>query len=398
MLSSEIIKREAEEMARYTVETYRALHRYPEVAHHEMETNRTIRKELDKYGVTYLAPAGNITIALIGHGSGATVGLRCDTDALPVQEETGLPFSSVHPCVMHACGHDAHTAVGLSVALMLKKYESELSGVVKIIFQPAEEGEGGADEVLATGLVQDIDVFFALHVWSPYASGTLHASVTAVSAAVNMFTIRISGRGGHGATPEKCADAVVAGAAIVTQAQAIVARALSPMEPAVLTIGSFHAGMAGNVIAGEAILKGTIRSLNEETRARVSSLLEQTAVQVAALYGCKAEVENIRVSDAVINDERATELARACAHEIAPEKELFPQKTMMLGDDFADYDVIAPYCYAQVGIADAQKGTDAAHHNCRFRVDEDVLPLCVKWMACFAVRACEVWPKKESKR
>ncbi len=399
MLSSANIIGDADALKQFTVEQYRLFHRFAEVAHKEKSTHQLIRQALDQAGVPYLAPKENITIAVLQGGDGATVGLRCDTDALPVAEETGLPYASQNAGVMHACGHDAHIAIGLTTAKLLKNRPDALKGTVKIIFQPAEEGEGGADEVLATGLVQDVDVFFALHVWSPFKTCTLHASAITVSAAVNMFTIRVIGRGGHGATPEKCADAVVAGAAIVTEAQAIISRALSPMEPAVLTIGSFHAGTAGNVIAGEAVLKGTIRSLNEETRALVSALLEKTAVQVAALHGCTAEVTDIRVSGAVTNDSAATELARACAREIAPESALGEQRTMMLGDDFADYGAVAPYCYAQVGIADPGKGTDAPHHSSRFRVDEDALPLCVKWMTSFALRACETWPaaKKNAK-
>jgi amidohydrolase len=292
---------------------------------------------------------------------------------------------------MHACGHDAHVAIGLGAARILMNHRAELHGTVKIIFQPAEEGEAGADDVIATGLVNDVDVFFALPLWSPYPSGTLHLSPITVSAAVNMFTIRVHGRGGHGATPEKCADAVAAGAAVVSALQSIVARRLSPMEHALVTVGSFHAGRAGNVIAGEAELKGTFRTLNEETRARVSDLLEKDAQNAAAVYGCTAEVENRRMSDPVVNDERACALARASAEGLTAGDRIGTQKTMMLGDDFANYGVSAPYFYGQVGIADPAKQTDAAHHNGRFRVDEDVLPLAVAWMAAFALRAGETW-------
>lgn len=396
MLTEQMIGREAEAMRAYAVEMYRLFHQRPELSHREIQTNQTIRKELERFGVPFQAPQDNITIALI-HGAlpGAAVGIRCDTDALPVKEETGLPFASKVSGVMHACGHDAHIAAGLCAARILKNHERELRGAVKLIFQPAEEGEDGSDEVIATGLVRDIDVFFAIHVWSPFESGTLHVSAIPVSAAVDMFTIHVRGRGGHGATPEKCADALVAGAAVVIALQAVVSRGVSPMEQAVVTIGSFHAGAAGNVIAGEAELKGTFRTLNEETRAQVGALLKRTAECTARAYGCEAEVTDVRVSDAVINDPRAARFARECAEKLVPQNRVMQQRTMMLGDNFANYGVIAPYCYAQVGIADEKKQTCAAHHNGHFCVDEDVLPLCAAWMAAFAAKAGAKWLEQD---
>ena len=394
MFETKEILRAAQGIAPYLTETYRLLHRHPEVAHREAGTNRLLRAELDRLGVSYLAPADNITIAVLDSNlPGPCVGLRCDTDALPVQEETGLPYASENPGVMHACGHDAHMTTGLGTLRLLKEHMGTWRGRVKVIFQPAEEGEDGSDEVIATGLVSDVDVFFAIHVWSPFASGTLHVSPIVTSAAVNMFTIRLIGRGGHGATPEKCHDALVAGASLVTSLQSIVSRSLSPMEPAVLTIGSFHSGLVGNVITQEAEIKGTIRTLNEETRSLVENRLREITESTAAMFGCTAQIDNIRVSDAVKNDERAAALALACAKELVPEDKIGPQKTMMLGDNFANYGVIAPYCYAQVGIADEAKQTNFAHHNGRFRMDEDCLPLCAAWMTAFTVSCGESWRK-----
>ena len=292
---------------------------------------------------------------------------------------------------MHACGHDGHMALGLGAARLLMAHRDEWAGRVKLVFQPAEEGENGADKVLDTGLVDDVDIFFAIHLWSPFKTGTLHISPITVSAAVNMFLLRVVGRGGHGATPEKCADAVVAGAAIVNALQAVVARGTAPVEPAVLTIGSFHAGTAGNIIAPEAVLKGTLRSLNEETRRSLEDQVERIARGVAEAYGCTVEITNRRLSDPVRNGHRAAELARECALALVPEDRVQPQRTMMLGDDFANYARIAPICYAQVGIADEAKGTCAAHHNGHFKIDEDMLPLSAAWMASFAARAGETW-------
>ena len=380
-----------------TAALYRSLHRIPEVAFHETETHAFLRKTLDDWQIPYRAPQDNITIALLeGKLPGATVGIRCDTDALPVQEETGLDFSSLHPGVMHACGHDAHMASGLCAARMLKDRLDELHGKVKVIFQPAEEGENGADLVIATGLVDDVDVFFAIHVWSPYASGTLHIAPVTVSAAVDMFTVTLSGSGGHGATPEKCRDAVTAGAAVVQSLQTVVSRRVSPMQPAVLTVGSFHAGTVGNIIADKAELSGTLRALDEETRTLIEEETETVIRQVAAAYHCEAEWKNRRISDVVRNDGRAASLARQCALDLVDEPLVQPQQAMMIGDDFANYGRIAPICYAQVGIADREKDTDHPHHSGFFRVDEDVLPLCAAWTASFAFRAGREWNSREA--
>ena len=388
MLKEKRILELARENETYIQKVFRWLHMHPEVAHREQETNRYLRQELDKMGVLYLAPKDNITIAVIDSGKeGKTIGLRCDTDALPVQEETGRSYSSINDGVMHACGHDAHMVMGIGTAKILSEHKEEWCGKVKIIFQPAEEGENGSDQVIATGLVDDVDAFFAIHVWSPYESGELHVSPITVSAAVNMFTIRIIGKGGHGAAPQECADAIVAASTFVSSIQSVVSRVISPMESAVVTIGSFHAGTAGNIIAQEAVLQGTTRTLNEETRNKVSDALRIYAEHTAEMYGCKVEIIDIRVSDAVQNDVKLTEIARKCATELVDAKLIGEQKTMMLGDNFANYGTIAPYCYVQVGIADEEKQTNYAHHNGKFKVDEDVLPLCVAWMTSFAVRS-----------
>lgn len=375
-----------------TLKIYRWLHQHPEIAHEEIQTNRLIRQKLNELMIPYEAPAENITIAVIDSGSpGAIIGLRCDTDALPVQEETGLPFASECKGKMHACGHDAHTAIGLITCRLLQENKASWRGKVKVIFQPAEEGEAGAQEVLATGLVQDVDVFFGIHVWSPYASGQIHVAPVPVSATVDMFRIVIKGKGGHGATPEKCHDVIVAGAALVSALQTIVSRRISPVEPALLTIGSFHAGTAGNIIAPEAELKGTFRTLNQAVRAQVLECLEEMSSQICQAYGCDGQVFNRRLSDAVINDSAVTRIAAECAAEVAGKENVFSQKAMMLGDDFSDYGVIAPYCYGQIGIADAAKGTDYAHHNGKFRMDEEVFPSAIAWMTLTAMRLGEQW-------
>ncbi len=377
-----LIRQEARALQPEAVRIFRHLHRHPETAHHEVETNRFIRAYLEELGIPYHAPEENITIAVLDSGRpGAVIGLRCDTDALPVLEEAGLAYASETPGMMHACGHDAHVTAGLVALRMLAAHRDGWKGRVLAVFQPAEEGEGGAKEVLRTGLCDGLDVMFGIHVWSPHPTGQCYASATPVSAAVDMFTVRVRGRGGHGATPDKCADAVVAASHLVCELQTVVSRRVSPMQPALLTIGSFHAGQVGNVIAEEAELKGTIRSFDPEVRRALVGALREMAELIAKAHGCTAEVHNIALSDAVVNHEHPTRVAQAVAQKLFGS--VHPQQMLMLGDDFADYGAVCPYCYAQVGIADEKKGTHYAHHNGRFRVDEDVLWQCAAWMAGF---------------
>ncbi len=368
---------------------YRYLHRFPEMAHREFKTNAYIRAELDRMGISYLAPKDNITIAVVtANTPGDTVGYRFDTDALMVEEQSGLPFSSEHPGIMHACGHDGHIAVGLCTAYLLKTHAEKWSGTAKIIFQPAEEGEDGADRVIATHLVDDVDRFFCLHFWSAYPSGHLCASEVTTSAAVNMYEIKIHGKGGHGGMPHVCCDALVAGAELVGALQTVVSRVLSPTTPSLLTIGSFHAGTQGNIIAGEAVLRGTLRTVNEEDRKKAEAAIEAMVHNISAMHGCTAEIVNRRLSDAVTNAPYPTAIARRAAEQLAEHDPTLchaNQQTMMTGDDFANYGRIAPYVYAQLGIADAGKGTDAPLHNAKFRLDEDMLPVGAAWMTLCAI-------------
>ena len=368
---------------------YQHLHRHPEMAHKEFETNAYIRAELDKLGIAYLAPKDNITVAVVSANTpGDVIGYRCDTDALMVEEQSGLPFSSEHPGIMHACGHDGHISVGLCTAYLLKTHADQWQGTAKIIFQPAEEGEDGADRVIATGLVDDVDRFFCLHFWSAYPTGHLCASEVTTSAAVNMYEIKIHGKGGHGGMPHVCHDALVAGAELVGALQTVVSRVLPPTTPSLLTIGSFHAGTQGNIIAGEAVLRGTLRTVNEDDRRKAEAAIEAMVHNISAMHGCTAEIVNRRLSDAVTNAPYPTAIARRAAELLAEHDPTLchaDQHTMMTGDDFANYGRIAPYVYAQLGTADAKKGTDAPLHNAKFRLDVDMFPVGAAWMTLCAM-------------
>ena len=390
MFDEKLLLKDCNELQEYVKTLFRELHMCPERGGFEFETNRIIRRELEKHGIDYLTPMDNLTIAVIrGDHEGHTVGLRCDTDALPVEEETGLPWASKNPGVMHACGHDGHTAIGVATAVLLKKYQAQLHGTVKVIFQSAEEIGKGAHEAIESGLISDCEVFFAIHLWSPWESGTLRVSPIVVSAAVDSFDITITGKGGHGATPHLCNDALLCAAELTTALQSIVSRHVAPTEAAVLTVGTLHAGTAFNIVAGEAVLGGTIRTVDENTRLEVVKRMEDLAHGIAAGHGCTAKVTNIHKHDVVRNDEAPAKLAHQCALRVTDASMVKPQQTMMLGDDFCEYRRIAPCVYVQVGIADEKKGTHYAHHNGHFKVDEDVLPVSVAWMTLFSLEAGE---------
>ena len=364
------------------------LHQYPEPSHHEVRTNAKIREALSVPGVELLYPADNITIAVIRSGlPGRTVGLRFDTDALQMQELTGLPYQSRVEGMMHGCGHDAHATAGVFAALLLAAHRDALCGTVKVIFQPAEEGEHGAREVIATGLVDDVNAFYALHVWSPYQTGTLHASAGAVCAAPVMFRVTLHGRGGHGAMPEACIDPIAAGAAVVQSLQHIVSRFMSPMQSVVVTVGSFHAGTRCNIIAQDAVLEGTLRCFDDGVYRALLDDFRRVITDVSHAHGCTADIELNEVAGVMVNDARLAQLANEAAAALVPAQRIQLQTPSMLGDDFAEYRAIAPCCYVQVGMNAPEKGCTAAHHHGLFRVDEDVLPLCAAWMADCAARA-----------
>jgi amidohydrolase len=313
------------------------------------------------------------------------VALRADIDALPIDEQSGLEFASERPGVMHACGHDAHTAMLLGAARVLAGARDRLpGGEVRFVFQPAEElAPGGARDLVAAGAVDGADLVYGCHVWTGLEAGRVAAMPGPFMAAADFFTLAITGPGGHGGMPHQATDTVAIAAQVVTNLQHIVGRRIDPLEPAVVTVATFHAGDAPNVIPGRAELAGTARSFVPAVRDRLPGLIEDVVRGVTSAHGAEYELDYQRGYDPVVNDERATALVRAA---IDPEAaaELQP---IMGGDDFSAYLAKAPGCYAFVGARSEESGAVYPHHHPCFRIDERALPVGVRLHVDVAVRA-----------
>ncbi len=370
------------------------LHAHPELSWQEERTARVVAEALQALGLevrTGVARTG--VVADIGV-SGPMVALRADMDALPIQEETGLEFASKHSGVMHACGHDAHTSVLVAVARRLVA-EPPKHGRVRLIFQPAEEGAGGAIEMIKEGVLSDPQPFaiYGLHVWSLLPTGCLSVTTGPAMGSVDHLEIVIHGRGGHAAAPHDTADPLVAGAYMVTQLQTLVSRRIDPMSPVVVTIGQFQAGDAFNVIPSTARLVGTIRTLEPETWAVIPRLLEEVVTHSAAAHGCHAEIRLSRLQQPLVNHEAESALVRDIALRWV-DRGALRTRPMLAGEDFASFLEVVPGCFFFVGAGGASVEGAAPHHNSRFLLDEAAFDLGVRLLEEVAREALE----RESER
>jgi|GEM_PF-250271 len=298
----------------------RRIHAHPELSGREFETAGLVREELTKAGIEW-RPCGLQTGTLAeirGAKPGRTVLLRADMDALPVTETTGASFASCNPGVMHACGHDCHTAMLLTAALVLQETREKWGGVVRLAFQPAEESGEGALSMIAQGALEGVYACFAMHVWSDVPAGRIGLISGPCMAGTDRFEIDVKGVGGHAAQPEHCVDALVAGAAIVDGLQILVSREVSPVDTAVVTIGTFNSGTRWNVIAGEARLTGTVRTLRPETAARMPEAVARIAATIAASRRAEAVVRYEQKALPTVNDPAVTQVARGAALKVLP--------------------------------------------------------------------------------
>lgn len=365
------VKRNEEKMIAFR----RDLHRNPELSWQEIRTTNRVVTELERMGIAYrrMEPTG-VVAELVGNRNGKTVALRADMDALPVSElSEGLSYRSENDGKMHACGHDAHTAMLLCAAEALVGVQDELAGTVRFIFQPAEEITEGAEAMIQQGAMQGVDNVFGIHIWSQMPTHAISCNAGPVFASADVVEIRFTGRGGHGAMPDACIDATVVASAFVMGVQAIVSRETDPLEPAVFTIGRMEAGTRYNVIAENAVLEGTVRSFHPRVREKMEAAIRRYAEQVAATYGATAEVDYRYGTHAVINEEQSANLAQRVVTSSFGDAVLYSDRPTTAGEDFSYYLQEAPGCFALVGAGNPEKDTEWAHHHGRFNVDEDAM-------------------------
>jgi amidohydrolase len=388
--------REAESLFEYTKALRRDFHRHPELGFQEARTAGIVARQLQELGLevrTGIAETGVMAFLEGAHPSPVVL-LRFDMDALSIQEQSSAEYASTVPGVMHACGHDGHTAVGLTVARLLHARFSELAGSVRFVFQPAEEGLGGAARMVAEGVLEDPrpDACLALHVWNEKPLGWLGVADGPTMAAAEIFTVTLTGKGGHGAAPHLTVDPVVAAAQVISALQSLVSRNVSPLDTAVVSVTMLQAGDAFNVIPATATLQGTIRTFVPAVRARVIERFQQIVEGVAQAMNCQATVDIHSITPAVINDPQIAKIVREAAAELFPGNPATTDFSTMGSEDMAFLMQEIPGCYFFLGSANAEKGLDAPQHHPRFDIDEHVLPRAAALMATAACRLLEQVP------
>jgi amidohydrolase len=379
---------EAQQLFEYTRDLRRDFHRHPELGFQEVRTAGIVANELNDFGLEVSTGIGKTGVVAIleGERPGPVVLARFDMDALPIQEQTGAEYASQTPGVMHACGHDGHIAIGLAVAHLLEAHKQDFGGVVKFVFQPAEEGQGGAEAMVADGVLHGPkpDNCLGLHLWNEKPLGWIGVTPGPAMSASERFTVNIYGRGGHGASPHLTIDPVLAGAQVITALQSVVARNVPPLESAVVTVTSMTGGEAFNVIPGKVELKGTIRTFMPAVRDVVLERFNQVVVGVSNALGCRAEVELWDVTPAVVNDAQMAERVQSVAARVLPEATIDTSERTMGSEDMAFMMEDIPGCYFFIGSANHEKGLDAVHHHPRFDFDESALPRAAALMASAA--------------
>lgn len=371
---------EAQELFEYTQSMRRDFHAHPELGFHEVRTAGIVAKELTNLGLEVHTGVGGTGVVAVLEGTrpGPVVLVRSDMDALPIIEETGAPYASQNPGVMHACGHDGHTATLLTVTRMLNNHQKELAGTVKFMFQPAEEGMGGAEAMIAAGVLGNpkVDIALALHVWNEKPVGWIGIANGPALAGAEIFNIKIRGKGGHGAAPHLAVDPILASAQVITALQGIVSRNVAPLQTAVVSVCTIHAGETFNVIPPVVEMTGTIRTFEPAIRTLVLDRFKKTILSVAEAMGCDTDIEVQRLTPATINQPEVAARVESVARHLFPDADVDGANFItMASEDFAFILEKVPGCFFFIGSANPEKGLDASHHHPKFDIDETALPM-----------------------
>jgi amidohydrolase len=372
------------------VELRRRFHREPELSYEEAATAAAIAARLRELGLEVREGVGGHGVvgvlrgAAPGAESGPTLLVRADIDALPVTEENEVEYRSRVPGKMHACGHDGHIAIGLTLAELLAARRDRLRGTVKFAFQPAEEVVGGAARMIADGVLREpqVDAALGLHLWTPVPIGTVSVAPGPVFASADGITLRVRGRGGHGAMPHLAVDPIVVAAQIVVALQTLVSREISPFHPAVVTFGSIHGGTAFNIIADEVELRGTLRAYEGADREHLRRRIGELARDVARGMRAESVCEIQEGCGACVNDPAMAALVRAAAEAtVGVEHVPGGDQRQAASDDMAFFLEVVPGCYFFVGAGNAERSITAPHHSPRFQIDERALSIGLEVLA-----------------
>ncbi len=366
------------------VRVRRDIHQYPELGFQEFRTSNIVAETLQQLGYEVqrgIAQTGVVGL-LEGSQPGPTVMLRFDMDALPIQELTQGGYASKTSGIMHACGHDGHVSMGLGLAQILSSYQDQMEGTLKLVFQPAEEGLGGAFAMMADGVLEDPrpDVVFAMHLWTGVPYGKIRTAVGPTMAASSVFTLTVQGKGGHGAAPHESIDPILAAAHIVTALQSIVSRNVDPQESVVVTVGQMTAGTTFNVIPDHATLKGTVRSYNNEIHHIIYRRILEMARNVSTAFRCTASMETVAIVPAVVNAVEPTEVVNRVARQVVGAENLIHSREMASEDMGYILEEI-PGCYFFIGARNEEKGFVFPHHHPQFDFDERAMINGVATMA-----------------
>lgn len=384
---------QAQAMREHLSDLRREIHRHPELALEEYHTAAFIREELDRLGIPYQQIGDTGTLAVLrGNCTGdRAVALRADIDALPIEEENEVEYRSRTPGVMHACGHDAHTACLLGAAQLLAKNRDRFGGEVRLLFQPGEETGKGAMDFIRAGALEGVDRIMAIHVESDLPLYTLGIKPGLNKAAVDHFRILVHGRATHVSTPELGADALYAASQMVVAIQGLVARRISPTDPIILGIGKLQSGTTYNAVAEYAELEGTTRTISQEMRMQVREWIDLIVRENARISGAEGEVIWTDVCSTLYNDPQTTAEVTETARNLEPRFRIVDDRPLSLGgDNFGEYERLVPGCYILLGTSNPDR-PDTLHsiHNCHFEIDEDALPLgaalyadcAIKWLS-----------------
>ena len=386
--------KQAKDLFPYSKSLRRDFHMHPELGFHEIRTSGIVARELETLGLEVTKGIGKTGVVglLEGGKTGPTLLLRFDMDALPITEDTNAEYASQTPGIMHACGHDGHTAIGLTVAKLLQRLRNELAGNIKFCFQPSEEGYNGEEMSGAEMMIRDsvldapkVDITLSLHLWNQKPLGWIGVAKGPVMAGAELFTVTLTGRGGHGAVPDATIDPVIAAAHVITALQTITSRNAGPLQAAVVSVTTVHAGTTFNVIPQEAELTGTIRTFDLAVRQMVLERFEQIVRGVAESLGCQVQINIQRVTPALINNDEITAVVQQTAHNILPDADHDAAYLTMGAEDMAFMQEKVPGCYFFIGSNNKERHLDYGHHHPKFDFDEEALTHGVALMAAAAV-------------